>query len=93
MENQSNHYVQHAFQTEDEKLAMYMKLSKKELVSMLLENQRLLNAIIGSQVTPSYPFSYPGTWEPIIWHGVNHPSTSEPLSPTYFTTSGCLPKN
>ena len=37
--------VQIIEQTIEEKQAMYMKISKSELVSMLIENQRLLAAL------------------------------------------------
>jgi hypothetical protein len=33
-------------QTKEEKVAMYMKLSKKELVAMLIENQRINDEIL-----------------------------------------------
>ena len=47
--------IQIVKQTESEKIAMYMKCSKKELISMLMENQRLVDEFIinkRSLVTP-----------------------------------------
>jgi hypothetical protein len=44
MENKSlTNYIQVVEQTQEEKIAIYMKCSKKELIEMLLENQRLVD--------------------------------------------------
>ena len=56
-------------QTHEEKVKMYMKLDKVELIAMLLENQRLIEQALLVQpwpTTPSYPkhpwdhLPYPG---------------------------------
>ena len=74
----------------EEKIQMYSKLSKREIIEMLLDNQRLVERFTSpSDVMPvNYPDNPPGTWHnlPSIWHGINHPLTGDPLYPT-FTTS------
>lgn len=65
--------------TDEEKRDMYMKLSKRELVAMLMQNQRLLD-----QLAPKDPVIYtPIPDIPLIWHGINHPLTGDPLGPTF----------
>jgi hypothetical protein len=38
------------YQTEEEKFEMYMKLSKKEIVRMLMENQRIVNNLMPTTI-------------------------------------------
>jgi hypothetical protein len=61
--------------TDEEKLEMYMKLSKKEIAKMLIESNKNLDVMIKHQqqfFIPSYPIlpAYP----------------SYPLEPFYYTT-------
>lgn len=51
-------------QTHEEKMAMYMKLSKKELAQMLIEaNRHLENRPIMVQPIQPYTMPTPGTWD------------------------------
>jgi hypothetical protein len=76
-------YSQSSYLSREEQIEMYSKLSKRELIELLLENQRLVENLATPSSNP------PGTWnnEPLIWHGTHHPSTGEPLGPTYETNS------
>jgi hypothetical protein len=84
-------------QTDEEKLAMYMKLDKEEIAKMLIQSNKHLDALIAKQpyITPQTPFpSWPVTcqpsneWEGKPWHGLNHPETGEKIGPTYQVTAG-----
>lgn len=48
-------------QTEEEKIVTYMKLSKKELVRLLLNSQAQLEMMLPKE--PIYPYSS-GNWQP-----------------------------
>ena len=47
-------YCQVIEMTKEEKVAMYMKLTKKELIEMLLQNQELLEQRINSDIPPRW---------------------------------------
>jgi len=47
-------YCQVAEMTKEEKIAMYMKLTKRELIEMLLQNQELLEQRINSDIPPRW---------------------------------------
>jgi hypothetical protein len=47
-------YYQVIEMTKEEKIAMYMKLTKKELIEMLLQNQELLEQRINSDIPPRW---------------------------------------
>ena len=47
-------YCQVIEMTKEEKVAMYMKLTKKELIEMLLQNQELLEQRINSDISPRW---------------------------------------
>lgn len=69
-------YFHVAEQTREEKIAMYEKLSKKELIAMLLENQRLVDQLTRQQapivVNPPQPY---------------YPNPGLPCLPTYPTVN------
>ena len=78
MENTAN-YSYAVEMTDEEKVKMYMKLSKKEIISMLLENQKHLNRFT-KELDPVVWKSddYIG-----VWHGINNPNTGDYLGATY----------
>lgn len=82
-------YSQSLYLSREEQIEMYSKLSKRELIELLLENQRLVGLL--ARPNAVYPITElpPGTWDniPTIWNGINHPLTGEPLGPTYTTTN------
>ena len=41
-------------QNKEEEIAMYMKSSKRKLIAMLMENQRILRDLTGLQQEPSH---------------------------------------
>ena len=47
-------YCQVAEMTKEEKIAMYMKLTKRELIEMLLQNQEPLEQRINSDIPPRW---------------------------------------
>lgn len=63
-------------QTQEEKIAMYMKLSKKELIEMLLENQRVVDQL---------------SQQPLQWVQPNNPAYPSPnwISPPMYPMVIC----
>ena len=62
--------VQVIEQTKDEKIAMYMKLSKRELAEMLI-NANILLESIGPKVYFEQPCDHV---YPSVWHSITPPS-------------------
>lgn len=79
MENQNNYSVTIEL-TNEEKFQMYMKLSKKEIISMLIENQRLIKFISEPQIKDTCE-----TTNGLIWHGTRDPYSGEYIGPVYTT--------
>jgi hypothetical protein len=50
---EENKMIQEVEQTHEEKLAMYMKLSKKELAEMLIESNRVMKIVAPIAVEPT----------------------------------------
>lgn len=72
------------------KIEMYNKLSKKDLIELLMDNQDFLNNIVGmiNQNTWTTTSNPPGTWEPNNpWFGIVDPRTGDFITPTYTTMS------
>ena len=76
-------------QTRDEKIAMYMKLSKRELAEMLVNYNEILAIMADRKLQEAYP-PYPPTdphlglgWMgPFGWRPLGWPDASEvPISP------------
>ena len=65
-------------QTDEEKLAMYMKLSKEELAKMLIENNKVIERLTSKPVyaqwtmpaNPNDPYQPFPSW-PVVCRGVN----------------------
>lgn len=61
--------VQTIFMTDEEKRTMYAKLSKKDVIELLIESQKHVERLLPVMWYP-YPFSNTGyppfTWEPEI---------------------------
>jgi hypothetical protein len=72
--------IQTIEQTREEKIAMYSKLSKKDLIEMLLENQRLVDVLSQRQNTPI--IVNPGQVTP-------YPNSPSFPSPYYLPTIIC----
>lgn len=51
-----NHVVELTY---EQKVKMYKKCTKKQLVEMLLENQRLLEFALNKPININYPYQYP----------------------------------
>lgn len=57
----NTNYIQVADMTKEEKIAMYMKCTKRELIEMLIENQELLMQAITRNYNPVYGNNWPPT--------------------------------
>lgn len=75
-------YVSIPEMTREEKIEMFRKLTKRELIEMLMENQRMVQSLVVN-LNPLMPIPEIPSWSPTIWHGINHPTTGEPIGSTY----------
>lgn len=71
--------------TREQEIKMYSKLSKKELIELLINSNEILNSLTKTLDNSYNPLDV--VFKHSVFHATNHPVTGEPLGATYTTIS------